>query len=398
MGWDYAILANALTSLALPAMLVDLDALTRNAQRLATITANANKTLRIATKSVRVPALLERLQQAARDTFKGLMCFSAREAAFLAGEGFDDLLLAYPVVEAGEISLLDELTQAGVRVTAMVDCDAHLRQIEAQWRGPKPLATCVDLDMSNRLLGNHLGVQRSPIRDLAALEALLSRIVRSQSVRFHGVMGYEAQIAGLTDIVGGSPVESLARRAFKRWATQQVSERRGAIAELLKRLGLTAAIFNGGGSGSVRSTSREPWITEITAGSGFFQSHLFDRYRENQNEPALCFALRVTRQPEPGVVTCHSGGFIASGEIAADKAPVPFLPAGLVPFPHEGFGEVQTPLRLPPGLSIPIGAPVLFRPAKAGEIAERFERYYLLRENRIVGEVPTYRGRGQCFF
>jgi len=158
------------------------------------------------------------------------------------------------------------------------------------------------------------------------------------------------------------------------------------------------AIFNGGGTGSIETTSREPWITEVTAGSGFLQSHLFDYYRSNRNAPAFCFALQVTRLPEPGMITCHSGGFIASGEVGPDKQPVPFLPAGLQPTRAEGFGEVQTPLKCPEALGLKPGDPVFFRPAKAGEIAERFEEYLLVRGGEIVERVKTYRGMGQTFF
>ena len=36
------------------------------------------------------------------------------------------------------------------------------------------------------------------------------------------------------------------------------------------------------------------------------------------------------------------------------------------------------------------------RHAKAGELAERFTDYYVLRGDRVTA-VPTYRGEGQCF-
>src|SRR3546814_9925783 len=95
---------------------------------------------------------------------------------------------------------------------------------------------------------------------------------------------------------------------------------------------------------------------------------------------------------------CSGGGYIASGPAGQDRVPQPFLPAGLKLLPLEGAGEVQTPLRLPKGVSLPLGAPVFFRHAKAGELCERFERIVLLRAGKIVGEVPPYRGQGQCFF
>jgi D-serine deaminase-like pyridoxal phosphate-dependent protein len=63
----------------------------------------------------------------------------------------------------------------------------------------------------------------------------------------------------------------------------------------------------------------------------------------------------------------------------------------------EGAGEVQTPVRVPAGLHLELGAPVIFRHAKAGELAERFDHYLLVRGDRVVERVPTYRGQGGCF-
>jgi D-serine deaminase-like pyridoxal phosphate-dependent protein len=81
--------------LAMPCAVVDLDALERNAKlMLARVAAPA--TLRLATKSLRVPALMRHLASV-DGRIRGLMTFSARETAFLAERGFDDFVLAYPV-------------------------------------------------------------------------------------------------------------------------------------------------------------------------------------------------------------------------------------------------------------------------------------------------------------
>jgi hypothetical protein len=40
---------------------------------------------------------------------------------------------------------------------------------------------------------------------------------------------------------------------------------------------------------------------------------------------------------------------------------------------------------------------VWFRHAKSGELAERIDRYLLIDDDRIAGELPTYRGEGKAF-
>jgi D-serine deaminase-like pyridoxal phosphate-dependent protein len=76
---------------------------------------------------------------------------------------------------------------------------------------------------------------------------------------------------------------------------------------------------------------------------------------------------------------------------------LPVSPEGARLLAAEGVGEVQTPVRLPNGTSLAIGDPVLFRPAKAGELAERFDHYLLASGGAITGKAETYRGCGRCF-
>jgi D-serine deaminase-like pyridoxal phosphate-dependent protein len=401
-AWDYEALAALVRDEPLPLVVVDLDAFEANVRRLVGIAAAHGKLLRPASKSVRVPELLRLIAQVGAPTVRGVMCYSVDEASLLASEGLDDLLVAYPTVQASDVAIARRLTQAGTTLALMLDSPEHAGALARAWQahgdGP-PLRVCIDVDMSWRPLGQHVGVQRSPVRTLSDFARVVDAILAEPALRLAGVMGYEAQIAGLGDENPFAPLLNPAKKLIKSQSTRDVAQRRGEIAEHLKSRGVTLDFFNGGGTGSIRTTTLEPWITEVTAGSGFLQSHLFDYYASNENAPAYCFALQVTRSSQPDHVTCQGGGFIASGPTDADKAPVPFLPPGLKPTKAEGFGEVQTPLAVPTewrGRLHP-GDPVFFRPAKAGELAERFNEYLLKRGDRIVGRAKTYRGLGRCF-
>jgi D-serine deaminase-like pyridoxal phosphate-dependent protein len=406
-GWNYAQLKEFVRGERLPLMVVDLDIFEANVQRLVRIAAAHGKMLRAASKSVRVPDLLRRIVEIGAPTCRGLMCFSVEEAQLLAALGFDDLLVAYPTVQTCDLAIAWSLVQQGTRLALMIDAPHHAETLARFWRaqatrapGAKPLRVCVDQDMSWRPFGLHIGAQRSPVRSLRDFEGVLDAVLERPELSLAGVMGYEAQIAGLGDQNPFAPLLNPAKKLIKRRSARDVAAKRHAVASLLQRRGVALDFFNGGGTGSIRTTSQEDCVTEVTAGSGFLQSHLFDYYASNENEPAFCFALSLTRSSQPDHVTCQSGGFIASGPAGPDKTPVPFLPAGLRPTSGEGFGEVQTPLQVPPELRgrLQAGDPVFFRPAKAGEIAERFNEYLLKRGNRLVGRVKTYRGLGYCFY
>ncbi|HEV3129441.1 MAG TPA: amino acid deaminase/aldolase, partial [Solirubrobacteraceae bacterium] len=147
----------------------------------------------------------------------------------------------------------------------------------------------------------------------------------------------------------------------------------------------------------IASTAAETAVTEVAAGSGFYAPMLFQYYRDLALAPAAGFALPVVRRPGRGIVTALGGGYIASGPPRADRLPVPVLPAGLRLDRLEGAGEVQTPLLGSAAASLRLGESVYLRHAKAGELCERFNTLHLLEGDRVVEEVPTYRGEGRAF-
>jgi D-serine deaminase-like pyridoxal phosphate-dependent protein len=400
---DYSRWSQVLDGQRLPAVVVDLDAFDRNVAQAARIAADAGKKVRIATKSIRVPELIARILKKlnSEGVFQGLMCFSAEEADFLRSEhGMDDLLIAYPTVQASDLEILKRMHQSGATVALVVD---HRRQVEllaqAMAGSTRPFRVVLDIDMSLRPWGGilHLGVRRSPIRTVDEALALAQEVSKHGSLRLVGIMAYEAQVAGLGD---RNPFKKLLNPIFgwlRRTSIQRVARLRAEIAQALHSQGHAMEIVNGAGTGSLNLAAREEALTEITLGSGFLCSHLFDYYSNIRFEPACFFALQVVRSSDPGYVTCLGGGYIASGEPGWDRVPVPWLPSNARLVQTEGCGEVQTPLRLTQGLKISLGAPVLFRHAKAGELAERFNEYLLVSNQTITARAKTYRGSGRCF-
>lgn len=398
---DHAAWTELLHDRPLPCAIVDLDAVAANRAVLDRARARRSVTIRVASKSLRIPALLDFLAEAEDTLIAGVMPYSAREAAFLATRGWDDLLMGYPVGTSSDADVLAELAQAGQGIVATVDCEDHVALLaSAARRRGTDLALCIDIDVSLRPAGDrvHIGVRRSPIRDVNAARRLADRIRNTDGVHLTALLAYEAQVAGLPDRTRGGSLLDPVRRAIKERSIRFATEQRRDILNALVRDGHDIRTVNGGGTGSMHSTSADPAVTEVTAGSGFLCPHLFDGYDNLPLQPAAFFALPVVRHSDPGFVTCFGGGYIASGSTGSDRAPIVHLPPGLTPTSLEGWGEVQTPLRTsertPP---LPIGAPIIARHAKSGEPFERFRHVLLVRDGRVEAEVPTYRGAGQCF-
>ncbi len=393
--YDYAYYKEVFSGRSMPFAYLDLDLLDENIRDIA---ARANgRQVRLASKSLRSVDVLRRIF-ATDPIFQGIMSYSAREAVYLSTQGLDDLLIGYPAWHEDDIGAVALATATGANIILMIDGPEHVERIEAiAKRHGVRLPLCLEIDMSMDLPGLHFGVWRSPIHTAAEARPAIERIMASSHVWLDGLMGYEAQIAGLGDNFPGHKAKNALVRRLKRRSVGEVAERRAALADLVKTYGLSLRFVNGGGTGSIVTTRAEPAVTEITVGSGFYSPALFDNYRDFRYQPAAGFAIEIVRYPHPSIYTCLGGGYIASGSVGPEKLPLPYLPRGARLDSLEGAGEVQTPICYDGEIPLKLGDPVFMRHSKAGELCERFTHLLLVADGKIVDEVTTYRGDGQCF-
>lgn len=364
----------------------------------------AGKPIRLASKSLRVRALIESVLTV--PGVRGVLAFTLAEAIWLSST-IDDLVVGYPTADRRALADLVGSERSADRITIMIDDPAQLDLVDsvaAPDRRPL-IKVAIELDASLDLAGRHLGVYRSPLHAPEEVVALARHVLSRKGFRLAGLMAYEAQIAGVADIVPGNPARSRMVRAMQHRSAAELVERRtrtvAAVRSVLELAGADDLEFvNGGGTGSIESTSADPSVTEIAAGSGIFGPHLFDHYRAFDPAPAVSFALPVVRRPRPDVVTVLGGGWIASGPPAPDRLPKPVWPAGLDYVGTEAAGEVQTPLRGTSAAGLTVGDRVWFRHTKAGELSEHVGELVLLdgaEELMIRARLPTYRGEGRVF-
>lgn len=379
-----------------PFACLDLDALEHNADQV--LGMSGQKPVRLATKSLRCVQAVEHLL-ALHPRFQGVMCYHPQEAAALLEAGVSDVLMGYPTLDRPALARLAGLCRQGKAIVLMADDASQLEAAEHAAREQQAcFDICLDIDMSSAFGGLHFGVRRSPLRTEAAVLELADSIRRSPHLRLAGVMGYEAQLAGVPDARPGRKLMNAAIRYMKRRSEAEVAARRAAIVRALRREGHELRFVNGGGSGSLRFTASDESVTELTAGSAFYAPALFDGYADLPLQPAAAFALPVVRVAAPGIYTCFGGGYIASGEAGTDRLPQPVWPPGGHLLTREGAGEVQTPVRYPDGADpLRPGDLIWFRHAKAGELAERFRELVVVKEGACIGTWTTYRGEGWCF-
>ncbi|SDR96374.1 D-serine deaminase, pyridoxal phosphate-dependent [Brevibacterium siliguriense] len=391
-------LRSALKGTGAPTAVIDLDAFDANLDALAERARGLP--IRLATKSLRVPAAIDRAL--AHPAYSGVLAYSVPEALFLHDRGIRDIVIGYPSLDRPSLTRMFDEAGACGNVTVMIDSVEHLDVIEQVRRGVSEagaasVRVCIDVDSSFRpaeeWLGDriHIGARRSPIRDARSAVALARQVAARPGFELVGMMFYEGQIAGTAD--AGRSVRQTIVRAMQKASIAELAERRAAVIAAVREIA-DLEFVNGGGTGSFESSSVEGTLTELAAGSGLFSPGLFDGYTHFRHKPAAYFVSPVVRRPAPGWVTVFKGGFIASGVPGPDRLPTIAWPPGLEYSGLEGPGEVQTPLTGPGTDSLRIGDLVWFRHAKAGELAEHFNEFQIVSQDRIGDSWTTYRGEG----
>ncbi|GHD50749.1 amino acid deaminase/aldolase [Mycetocola manganoxydans] len=388
-------LATATEGLESPLGVLELGALRFNTHDL--VRRAAGKPIRVASKSIRIRGLTESLL--ATEGYAGVLAFTLPEALWLA-ETVDDVVVGYPTADAAALRRLASDPVAAARVTLMVDSLEHLDFIDAciapQQR--EVLRPCLELDVSwsSRVPVGHVGVWRSPLRTPEDAAAFARTIERRPGFRLVGMMAYEAQIAGLGDRDSPTGTWSKSKSWIKRRSVPELTERRGLAVASVRNVA-ELEFVNGGGTGSLETTSQDDSITEVAAGSGILGGHLFDLYRSFHPAPAASFALSVVRKPTPTMAVILGGGWVASGPPGDDRMPQLAWPANLHFVRREMAGEVQTPVHGSGAETLRPGDRVWLRHAKSGELSERINEFVVVDGDRVVDRLTTYRGEGKAF-
>ena len=301
-------LEHATSHLDAPFAVIDLNAFDRNAADL--LRRAGGTPIRLASKSVRARALIERALEAG---FQGILAFTLPEALWLAGHGHADLVVAYPTVDRGA---LRTLSRPRDRVTIMVDCREQLDLAAAAVReaGGGPIQVCLDVDAGWWLLGGRIrfGARRSPVRTPEQAAALAREVLARPELQLDGLMSYEAHIAGVGDRPPGRPLMGAAIRAMQRASARELAARRAAVVEAVSAVA-PLRFVNGGGTGSVDRTAAEPAVTEVAARSASTGRRCSTRTRASVPSRRRCSRCRSCRRPDARTATALGGGYPASG-------------------------------------------------------------------------------------
>lgn len=225
-----------------PALLVDLDRMEANIERMAAFFRGVPAKLQPHFKNHKSPALADRQLQAGAI---GLTCATIHEVDCLVRHGVKSLLLANEIVDPLKIRRLVELSRQS-DVIVCVDNEAVVAEMgRASRESQTPLSVVVDVNVGMNRCGVPPG--EPSVR--------MARLAVESGLRFRGLMGYEGHIAH--QMPGHEKEQAVAA------AMLPLVETKAAI----ERSGLPVEMVTVGGTGTTFITGRHPGVTELQSGS-----------------------------------------------------------------------------------------------------------------------------------
>ncbi len=268
-----------------PALLVDLDSLDFNLDRMASLLAGTGAALRAHAKTHKSPVI------AAWQGWRGAIgqCVQkVAEAEIMAWGGVADILVSNEIVVPAKLARLVALhgiahvtvcadSAAGIDRIAAAAADAGVRQ-----------DVLIEIDTGH----GRCGVAPGP-----EAVALAERVAASPHLRFTGLQAYHGAAQHL---------RSLDERAVAIAAAADGARR---TVEQLRQRGLTCAIVGGGGTGSFELEAASGAFTEIQAGSYCFMDADYGR---NQGGASAgfrqsLFVLATVMSTRPGRAVVDAG-------------------------------------------------------------------------------------------
>ena len=223
-----------------PALIVDLDIMERNLQRMADYAAAHSLRLRPHTKTHKIPAL--GAQQIALGAV-GLTVAKSTEAEVMVNSGTSDLLIAYPVIGAQKLERIKTVAKK-TKITISVDSVEVAQQLS-------------DAGLEVGVMAEtDVGLGRVGVEPGVALVALAKAISRMPGLTIAGVAFYPGHIKS-TDAAGLAAIAELGARLL-------------SIRADLTQAGIDAPIFSGGSTPTMWHSHEVAVMNEIRPGTYIF--------------------------------------------------------------------------------------------------------------------------------
>ena len=278
-----ALVGSSIAEIDTPALLLDLDIMEQNIDRMAGAFRGVTAELRPHAKTHKTPIIAHK--QLAAGAI-GITCAKVGEAEVMVEGGIRDILIANQVVGARKIARLVSLARHADLIVAVDDPQNVEELSQAAQVAGASLRVLVEVDVGMRRCGVPPG---EPTLTLAR------QVEKAPGLTFTGLMGYEGHLVF---------VPSLEERVHRVHTDMQALI---DTVSFLESHGLPVNIVSAGGTGTAMITGRLPRITEIQAGSYVFMDGRYKTIEGVDFDCALTLLTTVISRPLPERIIIDAG-------------------------------------------------------------------------------------------
>ena len=267
-----------------PALVIDLPAMQRNIDRMATYFAGRSGAVRPHFKAHKTPEIARR--QLAGGSCSGITCATIGEAEALVAHGIDtEILIANEIVGAGKAARAADLAKRADLIVA-VDSGYALDDLAAAARAAgSTIGVLVDVNV---------GLPRCGIAPGEPAVELAKRADAADGVVLRGAMGYEGHVMSIRD------------RAEREERAAKAMERLLSSVRLMREAGLRCDIVSAGGTCTYDITGAMEGITEVQAGTYVLMDNTYT-YEDLPFELAFSVLGTVMSRPRAEQIAADCG-------------------------------------------------------------------------------------------
>ena len=292
MNVGASLLGQTKDALDTPALLVDLDVMEANINRIASTCAANGVSWRPHVKGQKTAEIVRKELAAGAI---GITCAKLSEAEAMAAAGFRDILIANQVVGAIKVRRLVDLLDRAEPIVA-VDSVENVMElgVAASARGRR-LKVVVEVN---------IGMNRAGVAPGTAAAALAGVISAQAGLQFIGLMGWESHTVTIAD-----PVE-------KECLIVEAIGQLVASAVACRSAGFPVEIVSCGGTGTFPTCARQHGITEVQVGGGILSDMHYRNHYHVDFPCALSLLATVTSRPTATRIVLDAGKKAMSSDAA----------------------------------------------------------------------------------
>jgi len=266
-----------------PALLIDLDAMEDNIEKMAKYFSGVKSSLRAHTKTHKSPTIAQKQINAGS---RGICCQKLGEAEVMADHGIRDILITSEVVDPEKIQRLVRLARSHDVKVVVDNLKVAKATSEAARREGVRQGVIVEIDVRRKRCGVMPG---------EPTVAFVKKIMEFEGLDFRGLMGYEGPFFDIPDF------------EKRKAAAHEVLHSLKETVDMVESEGIVVQDVSAGSTSTHGVAGEYPKVTEIQAGSYVFMDSTYKKLRGLDFECALTVLATVISRPIPERVVVNTG-------------------------------------------------------------------------------------------